>query len=137
MRDTGLIRSIGKIVLGSYLMVALTLNASAAEQDYSLEDLKLPTAQALLDICAIEQSHEHYEVARAFCFGFFEGAVRYHEAIARSDRYKKIVCDPPNVTRAQGVNVYIEYMKANPQYGKEAPVDAIFRALMDEWPCDE
>lgn len=137
MRNTRLIKSIGTVLLGSYLLAALTLNARAADQGYSLEDLQLPTAQELLDICAIEPSHDHYEVARAFCYGFFEGAVRYDEAIARSERYKKIVCDPPDVTREQAVNVYIEYMEANPQYGQEAPVDAIFRALIDKWPCEE
>jgi hypothetical protein len=33
------------------------------------------------------------------------------------------------------VAVFIRYIEANPQYGSEPPVDGIFRALVDKWPC--
>ena len=48
-----------------------------------------------------------------------------------------IVCTPDTVTRTQAVAVFIQYIQANPQYVSEPPIDAIFRALIDKWPCPE
>ena len=127
----------GAVVLACGLSASANLQAEGAVGDgYSIEDLRLHTAGELIDTCAIDAGHEHYEVARAFCFGFFEGATRYHDAIARTPSHVEIVCEPPDVTRSQAVDVFIQYMQANPQYGQETPVNAIFRAQVDKWPCD-
>ena len=131
---TGLL---GAIALVGGLSAAANLHAASAAGDgYSIEDLRLHTAGELVDICAIQTGHEHYDVARAFCYGFFEGATRYHDAIARTPSHVEIVCEPPGLTRSQAVDVFVMYMRSNPQYGQEAPVDAIFRALVDKWPCE-
>jgi hypothetical protein len=107
----------------------------AASDGFTLQDMKLQTAGALLDVCTIEPGHEHYDVARAFCYGFFEGGIRYDQAIAGADYHKDLVCEPEGTTRLQAVDVFVTYMKANPQYTDEGPIDAIFRALMAKWPC--
>lgn len=107
----------------------------AASDGFTLEDMKLRTAGELLDICTIEPGDEHYDVARAFCYGFFEGGIRYNQALAGADNHKQLVCAPEGTTRLQGVEVFTSYMKANPQYAAEGPIDAIFRALMAKWPC--
>ena len=64
-----------------------------------------------------------------------EGATHYDIAITNLDVTKDIVCIPANVTRTEAVTSFIEYMKANPQYGAEPPIDGMFRALVAEWPC--
>lgn len=138
MNDGRWTKILGKAVLVVCLLGGINLHAVAAGGDgYSIEDLQLPTAGELLDICTIQAGHEHYDTALGFCYGFFEGAVRYHEAIAQSPMHKRIVCDPPSVTREQAVGVFVAYIQANSRYRGEAPIDAIFRALAAKWPCDQ
>jgi hypothetical protein len=35
----------------------------------------------------------------------------------------------------QGVQVFVDFMRENPQYDTEASIDAVIRALMARWPC--
>jgi hypothetical protein len=104
---------------------------------YTIDDLDLNSAGDLVDVCTLEMQHAHYNAARAFCYGFFEGAIHYNNAISNEDYYVDLVCSPAGITRLQGVQVFLAYMAANPQYETEAPIDAIFRALIAEWPCTE
>ena len=104
---------------------------------YTLEDFSLATAGDLVDICSLEQSHPDHVAAMAFCFGFFEGGTHYDDAISTSPSYKKIICDPPGTTRTQAVEVFVTYVRNNPQYASKTPIDTIFRALGAKWPCGE
>lgn len=125
-----------KTCLGSLVLSAaalLVVNAHAG--DYSIEDFRLITAEDLVNVCTIEASHPDHSVATAFCYGFFEGATHYDEAIEDTASYVDIVCSPNGTTRTEAVTVFIEYISANPQYGSEGPVDAAFRALSAKWPC--
>jgi hypothetical protein len=109
----------------------------AAAEGYTIDDIKLTSATDLLDVCTVAPDHEHYSSALAFCYGFFEGAIRYHQAIAGPEPRKKLVCAPEGTTRKQAVDVFVSYLEANPQYAKESTIDAIVRALMARWPCAE
>jgi Rap1a immunity proteins len=109
--------------------------ASLYADSYTLEDVKLKTAGELVDMCTVDPQHEHYAVALAFCYGFFEGTIRYDEAIAGTKDHMQLVCAPAGTTRSQAVEVFVSYMKENSQYQSEAPVDAIYRALIPKWPC--
>ena len=120
---------------GTGWMAAANLHAET--DGFSLEDFKLGSAGDLVDVCTLEPAHQHYTTALAFCYGFFEGAIHYNEAISGSDHHVELVCEPPGTTRLQGVEVFVSYMEANPQYHDEASIDAIFRALMARWPCPE
>jgi len=107
----------------------------AASEGFTLEDVKLSTAGELLDACTIKPEDEHYDVARAFCYGFFEGGIRFNQALAGAENHKELFCAPEGTTRLQGVEVFTSYLQANPQHATEGPIDAIFRALMAKWPC--
>jgi len=127
---------VGVAVLIAGWLVSGQLRAETASNDgYTLEDFRLRAAADLVDVCTLEESHPHYETARGFCYGFFEGAANYHYTIAASPSYKKIVCATPETTRTDAVEVFITYVRSNPQYASEAPIDAIFRALVAKWPC--
>jgi hypothetical protein len=127
-----------KTCLGSLLLGAASLLVmSAHAADYSIENFRLNTADDLVSVCTIEVSHPDHPVATAFCYGFFEGASRYDEAIEDTATYVDIVCSPDGTTRTEAVTVFVEYISANPQHASEAPVDAVFRALSTEWPCPE
>jgi len=119
------------------LLSTISHSASGATGDYSIEDFRLNNAGDLLDVCTLEPGHTDFNVAQAFCYGFIEGTIHYDDAVAGSTWYQDIVCHPPEVTRRQAVTVITDYIAANPQHGTEKPVDAIFRALIDKWPCPE
>lgn len=120
---------------GAGLMAPGSLYADT--DGYTIEDFKLHSAGDLVDVCTLEPGHEHFTAAIAFCYGFFEGAIHYHEALSGTKYHADLVCDPAETTRLEAVEVYVDYMEANTQYSDEAPIDAIFRALMAKWPCTE
>jgi hypothetical protein len=102
---------------------------------YMLEDYELDSAADLVDICTLESAHPDHIAARSFCYGYFDGAYHYDLALSSSPDYKDIICAPENTTRTQAVEAFVAYLRANPQYGSEMPIDAIFRALSTKWPC--
>ena len=104
---------------------------------FTLEDLQLTSAGDLVDVCSVVPEDEHYPTAMAFCYGFFEGAIRYAEAITGASYHKKLVCAPDGTTRVEAVEVFVTYMNHNVEYLDDAPVDGIYRALIPRWPCKE
>lgn len=137
MKIEGWLGFVGVAVVTAGWLVSGQLWAHTKLSDgYTLEDFSLGTAGDLVDLCTLEQSHPDHVAARAFCYGFFEGGTHYDEAISTSPTYKKIVCDPPETTRTQAVEVFVSYVRANPRYASETPVDTIFRALVAKWPCE-
>jgi len=138
MRYSGWIKFLGIAVLSSVWLIWGNGHAQANERDgYSPEDFEVHTANELFDVCTIDPGHSDHNLALGFCYGFFEGATHYDDALASSALHKDIVCAPDEVTRTQAVAVFTQYIKTNPQYGIEPPIDAIFRALIDKWPCAE
>jgi hypothetical protein len=121
------------VLLGTYGLAPAQL--SAATDGYTVEDIKLNSAGNLVDICTVDTTSEAYPATLGFCYGFFEGAVRYHEAISGASNVRELVCPPEGTTRKQAVEVFISYMREHPQYLAEGSIDAIFRALMERWPC--
>jgi hypothetical protein len=110
-------------------------SALASSAGFTLDDLQLRSAGDLVDVCSVEQGNENYDAALAFCYGFFEGTIRYAEAMTGGQHHKKLVCPPEGTTRLEAVQVFVSHMKANEQYLSEPPVDAIYRALIPHWPC--
>ncbi|MDH3888336.1 MAG: Rap1a/Tai family immunity protein [Gammaproteobacteria bacterium] len=128
---------LGVAIVTAGWLVSGQLSAETVLSDgYTLEDFNLHTASDLVDVCTIGQGHADHKTAMGFCYGFFEGGAHYHNTISNSETYHKIVCEPPKTTRTQAVEVFVTYIRANPQYASEAPIDAIFRALVDQWPCE-
>jgi len=128
----------GAAVLTAGGLVSGQLRAETKSSDgYTLEDFRLHTAADLVDVCSLGQGHPDYETARGFCYGFFEGGAHYHDTISASSTYQQIVCNPPETTRTEAVEVFISYVQANPRYASESPINTIFRALGDKWPCEE
>jgi hypothetical protein len=88
-------------------------------------------------VCTLDVSHEHHDMAKAFCYGFFEGATHYDDSLASAKWHSDIVCEPTGVTRQAAVAVFVEYINKQPQYAAEPPIDGIFRALVAKWPCPQ
>tara|TARA_R110002124_G_scaffold4505_26_gene27417 strand:- start:258 stop:665 length:408 start_codon:yes stop_codon:yes gene_type:complete len=130
-----LIGILGVMMWGSLGMIPV--QASATAGDPAPQDIRLGSAGALVDICTVEPTRSDYAASLGFCYGFFEGAIRYHQALAGTDLNRHLVCAPEGTTRQQGVEVFTDYIQENPQYASEASIDAVFRALGARWPCTD
>lgn len=97
----------------------------------------IDTAGDLIEVCTFDNSHANHQTATAFCYGFFEGAAHYDNALEQSPLHATLLCEPQDLTRQQAVAVVVEYLAANPQYNSEPAIDGAFRALIAEWPCPE
>ena len=129
---------VGAAVLTAGWLVSGQLRAETVLSDgYTLEDFNLLTAADLVGVCTLGEGHSDHTTAMGFCYGFFEGGRHYHNTISNSATYHKIVCGPPETTRTEAVEVFVAYIQANPQYASETPIDAIFRALVAKWPCED
>lgn len=118
------------------LGLALAPWTSWAQSDgYTLEDYQLTKSQDLLDICTLEESHPNYWEARGFCLGYFTGGIHLHDALAASADFPRIACAPANTTRNEVVAVFVAYAQAHPEHLEEKPMDTVFRAVNDAWPC--
>jgi hypothetical protein len=129
----------GRTVSALVLVLALgfmTSRADAADTDgYALSDFQLDTAADLIDICTLDAAHPHYPAAHSFCLGYFAGGQHYHRAVTRGPGLPPIACPDPGVTRDEAVDVFVVYMRANPQFLQEPPMEAVFRAAAAKWPC--
>jgi hypothetical protein len=129
---------VGVAVLTAGWLASGQLQAETVLNDgYTLEDYRLHTAADLVDVCTLESGHPDHATARGFCYGFFEGATHYHDTISRAPSHLKLVCAPAETTRTDAVAVFTTYIRSNPQYASDGPIDAIFRALIAKWPCAE
>ena len=102
---------------------------------YVLEDYQLRSTADLVDICTLGPEDADHVAARAFCYGYFEGAYHYDKMLSSAPGYEELVCSPKGTTRTQAVEAFVSYIKANPQHKSEPPLDGVFRALIAKWPC--
>ena len=118
-----------------------TANHSAASEPaegqpgFSVSDFKLVTAQDLYDVCTVEPSNANYAVAQAFCYGFFSGGQHYHDEVASVADLGRIACPSVQPTRVEVVAVFVDFIKRNPQHAGDRPMNAVFEALGERWPC--
>jgi hypothetical protein len=115
--------------VAAFLMPAL---AGAVSQ----EDFKAATTQNLMNLCSASTDDPLYREAHNFCQGYLVGAYHYHVAQTEGPDGKRLICFPdPPPSRVQAISMFIEWVKAHPQYLIEKPVDTQFRFLMEKWPC--
>ncbi len=122
------------VLFAGALVSGQALGQTKTPSGYNLEDFQLRTTQDLFDICNLDPGAADYVTAKSFCYGFIEGAAHYDEALEPGPN-KVIFCMPVTTTRAQAVEAFTMYVRANPQYLKEAPLDTLFRAIDAKWPC--
>ena len=100
------------------------------------KDFEAETTQGLINLCTASADDPLYHHAINFCHGFLVGAFRYYEAAGSGPAGSKLVCLPdPRPSRNDAFAMFVEWVKAHPQYLKEKPVETEFRFLMEKWPC--
>ncbi|HMO47302.1 MAG TPA: Rap1a/Tai family immunity protein [Rubrivivax sp.] len=111
------------------LALALSMPVMAQEH-YGLHN-----AAELARLCSTPASAGDHVTAVSFCHGVLAGAYGYFlSATPAADRF---VCAPssPQVTRAQVADGFVAWLKANPQYGNDGAIDALFRYAAGAYPC--
>jgi hypothetical protein len=114
----------------------LPLTAWAQTDGYTLDDYQLRTSGDLLDICTLDAAHSNYWEARGFCIGYFAGGIDLHDALAVANDFPRLACPGARVTRNEVVETFVTYAQAHPEHLRERPMDTVFRAVIDRWPCE-
>jgi hypothetical protein len=108
---------------------------AADSQGFGLEDFKLKTGQDLLEICSLDQGNASYWEAQAFCFGYFRGGADFQRALVAGPGFRPIACPAAGATVRDGVAVFVAYARAHPDQLTKPPMDVVFRAVSERWPC--
>ena len=122
------------------LMAAAILSVCSwqvAAQDAGVADLQdftLENGEDLADLCDAQPGNEIYAEAKQFCFGFLSGVIHFHDALATGPDFGPLVCPEGKVTRADGVDIYVAWAKANPDEAVNSnPAEAVVKAALDKW----
>ena len=126
---------IATVALTVGLVSIAPLEAVDDEHGFGLDDFKLVTGQDLLDICTVAEDADSYWEAQAFCFGYFRGGADFHRALATGPRYEPIICPGTGTTIRDAVAAFVDYGRAHPEQLTEPPMDVVFRAVTERWPC--
>jgi len=117
------------------LLVAAILFPGSAGA-VSEKDFEVQTTENIINLCTASPDDPLYHQAINFCHGYLVGAYRYYEAAGSGPAGLKLVCLPdPHPSRNDAFDMFVEWVKAHPQYLKEKAVETEFRFLMQTWPC--
>ena len=105
---------------------------SAQTQPLSEQQFQVRTGHDLLALCDPSAGDPYARDAIHMCHGIVLGAYGVHEAVAQ--RLGRVVCPPPNVTRADG-SYFRVVGQAHPNNLDEPAIDALFRAWAASYPC--
>lgn len=97
---------------------------------------RLDTTDELVTACSPAADTPDRDLYVAFCHGYMVGVYHFSEALARGPDPVRLVCvgDPkPDVTTA--TRAFVDWAKANPQYGGEPPVESVMRWAISAYPC--
>jgi hypothetical protein len=108
------------------------LSALAATPD----QFRVRSTADLVEICSTPANDPMYAAAISFCHGFAVGAYQYYLASVSGPEGKPFVCLPdPPPSRTEGVRMFVDWARQNPQYMGEPAVETLFRWLATTWPC--
>src|SRR5262245_22374119 len=129
-RTTMVKNLVRSLLLVSFLVPGL---ARAVVTD---DDFVLATTQNLVNLCSVSPSDPRAKEAIQMCEGYMLGAYQYYLATNSGKNAMRLVCMPnPTPSRNEVAAMFVQWINANPQYLKEAPVDSEFRFMSAKWPC--
>jgi hypothetical protein len=122
-------------VLAALALAAAVVPASA-RAELTTDDFRIRSAQDLVDVCSVRPDDKLYTAAVHFCEGFVSGAWQYHQAQANGPEGRRLVCPPePPPTRDQAVAMFVAWSGTHPDRMAEPGVEALFRFLVEKYPC--
>ena len=118
------------------LLLATMITVPGMARAVTPEDFQVRTTKELLDLCTVSANDPLAKESIHFCHGYLVGAYNYYLAQSSGPDGERLVCLPdPSPTRNEAISMFIEWVKAHPQYLNERPVETQFRFLMEKWPC--
>jgi hypothetical protein len=94
------------------------------------------TAADLLAFCSLAEDDEAYNAAIAFCFGYLDAVLDYHEVLTAGPKFDPLTCPPTAITRDGVAVAFVEWAGSNSDaVGDGAPVHAVMQAVAETWPC--
>jgi hypothetical protein len=100
------------------------------------EDFVAKTTRNLVNLCTVSADDPLHREAIHFCEGYLVGAYHFHISESAGPGGVRLVCFPkPPPSRDQAVSMFVEWVRAHPQYMNESPVETEFRFLIEKWPC--
>lgn len=119
-----------------FVLLATALIMPSVARAVTEKDFEVDTTQNLFNLCAAPADDPLYKQAIHMCYGFLLGAYSYHMNENSGPQGKILVCLPnPEPTRNESVAMFVEWLKAHPQYMGEEAVETEFRFLTEKWPC--
>lgn len=102
----------------------------------TVDDFKIVDARDVVDVCSTTEDDPYHTAAENFCHGYAVATYQVYEALHSRPGVKHFVCMPePPPPRTQVVADFVAWMNANRQYDSEHPSNAIFKFLVEKWPC--
>ena len=102
----------------------------------TVDQFRVRSTADLVEICSTPANDPMYAAAISFCHGFAVGAYQYYLASVSGPEGKPFVCLPdPPPSRTEGVRMFVDWARQNPQYMGEPAVETLFRWLATTWPC--
>lgn len=87
-------------------------------------------------VCSTPESDPIYQAAMAFCHGYGVGAFHYYLAVIEAQGKKPFVCLPnPTPPRQEILQGFVAWAGSHPAHVQELPVEALFRYLVEKFPC--
>jgi len=100
----------------------------------------LKTTEDLYRVCSTANDDPLRIQAINFCEGFLVGAVSYHDAVTSRENLKRLICYPEGVTRADGIQAFLDWAaahQADNKFMNDPPVFGAVRGLAHKWPCKQ
>jgi len=87
-------------------------------------------------VCSTPESDALYLAAMAFCQGYGVGAYHYYQAVIDTQGKKPFVCLPnPTPPRQEILQGFVAWAGSHPEHAQVVPVEALFRYLVEKFPC--
>lgn len=128
-------RAVRSVAGALWAMAVVGAEAVPAEA-VTREQFLVQTSADLLTLCEAKEGEPLYEAALGFCHGFMVGAYRYYEATDGASGEERLFCLPdPAPTRAETIERWLGWVKADPARLGQPAVESPFRFLAATYPC--
>ena len=115
-----------KTLLTLFLFMVISQNASAIEKSFFYHN-----GNQLLKYCESNNPTE-----RVSCMAYLAGTIDTTEAWVVSNKMKRTICKPPEVTARQLKKIFINYANKNPKSLHLAASGISIAAFVDAFPCN-
>ncbi len=120
-----------------HYIIALAVLISPIQNLAASQDSRpVSTTADFVELCDVSADDPAYATSMAFCLGYIDAVIDYHDALTAGPKYDPIACPDREVTREEVVAVVLDWSRNNAQYlTGETPVNGVMRAASEKWPC--